>query len=280
MIVRVGFLVAASIAAYAVRQINVKSPKREDDLKKPSGLLGFGFLLLVCLLRQKRCNAFPGKLEKGGMSPDRTISRGQDANNKLVFFEGCNYAFDLEDLLRASAEVLGKGTSGTAYKAILEDAMAVVVKRLKEVYVGKKDFEQQMDIIGSIKHENVAELKAYYYSKDEKLMVYDYYNQDSLALMLHVRQINVKSPKREDDLKKPLDLENDDALINEEEEKLHVTCSNNGLNEGEEEEEKEEVKLINSIINPAPSSPPDYEDDFLPEFESLLSTTFVKGRIQ
>ncbi|KAL8501316.1 hypothetical protein ACS0TY_020748 [Phlomoides rotata] len=95
-----------------------------------------------------------------------------------------------------------------------------------------------------------------------------------------VRQINVKSPKREDDLKKPSDLENDDALINEEEEKLHVTCSNNGLNEGEEEEEKEEVKLINSIINPAPSSPPDYEDDFLPEFKSLLSTTFVKGRIQ
>lgn len=41
--------------------------------------------------------------------------------------------------------------------------------------------------------------------------------------------------------------------------------------EEEEEEEKEEVKLINSIINPAPSSPPDYEDDFLPEFESLLS---------
>ncbi|KAL8535751.1 hypothetical protein ACS0TY_011406 [Phlomoides rotata] len=46
-----------------------------------------------------------------------------------------------------------------------------------------------------------------------------------------VKQINVKSPKREDDLKKPSDLENDDALINEEEEKLHVTCSNNGLNE-------------------------------------------------
>ncbi|KAL8498584.1 hypothetical protein ACS0TY_021789 [Phlomoides rotata] len=158
------------------------------------GLLGFGFLLLVCLLRRKRGNAFPGKLEKGGMSPDRTISRGQDANNKLVFFEGCNYAFDLEDLLRASAEVLGKGTSGTAYKAILEDAMTVVVKRLKEVYVGKKDFEQQMDIIGSIKHENVAELRAYYYSKDEKLMVYDYYNQGSLALMLHGKRGEIKTP--------------------------------------------------------------------------------------
>lgn len=41
--------------------------------------------------------------------------------------------------------------------------------------------------------------------------------------------------------------------------------------EEEEEEEKEEVKLINSIINPALSIPPDFEDEFLPEFESLLS---------
>ncbi|KAK6134017.1 hypothetical protein DH2020_032235 [Rehmannia glutinosa] len=36
MIVRLGFLVAASIAAYAVKQINVKSPKPEDNLSKPA----------------------------------------------------------------------------------------------------------------------------------------------------------------------------------------------------------------------------------------------------
>lgn len=149
------------------------------------GLLGFGFLLLVCILRTKTVDGFPGKLEKGNMSPEKAISRSQDASNKLVFFEGCNYAFDLEDLLRASAEVLGKGTFGTAYKAILEDATMVVVKRLKDVYVGKKDFEQQMDMIGSIKHENVIELRAYYYSKDEKLIVYDYYSQGSVASLLH-----------------------------------------------------------------------------------------------
>ncbi|MCH86276.1 putative inactive receptor kinase, partial [Trifolium medium] len=88
-------------------------------------------------------------------------------------------------LLRASAEVLGKGTFGAAYKAVLEDATTVVVKRLKEVAVGKKDFEQHMDIVGSLKHENVVELKAYYYSKDEKLVVYDYYSQGSISALLH-----------------------------------------------------------------------------------------------
>ncbi|KAL7122891.1 hypothetical protein ACP275_01G072100 [Erythranthe tilingii] len=158
------------------------------------GLLGFGFLLLVCVLRTKTVEGFSGKLEKGNMSPEKAISRSQDASNKLVFFEGCNYAFDLEDLLRASAEVLGKGTFGTAYKAIMEDATNVVVKRLKDVSVGKRDFEQQMDLIGSIKHENVVELRAYYYSKDEKLIVYDYFSQGSVASLLHGKRGENRTP--------------------------------------------------------------------------------------
>ncbi|KAH7513827.1 hypothetical protein FEM48_Zijuj11G0023400 [Ziziphus jujuba var. spinosa] len=149
------------------------------------GLIAFGFLILVCCSRRNRKDGLSGKLHKGEMSPEKVISRSQDANNRLVFFEGCNYAFDLEDLLRASAEVLGKGTFGTAYKAILEDATTVVVKRLKEVSVGKKDFEQQMELVGSIRHENVVELKAYYYSKDEKLTVYDYFSQGSVSAILH-----------------------------------------------------------------------------------------------
>ncbi|XP_051137507.1 probable inactive receptor kinase At4g23740 [Andrographis paniculata] len=157
-------------------------------------LVGFSFLFLVCILRRNVPDGFPGALEKGDMSPEKAISRSQDASNKLVFFEGCNFAFDLEDLLRASAEVLGKGTFGTAYKAILEDATMVVVKRLKGVAAGKREFEQQMDIIGRIKHENVIELRAYYYSKDEKLIVHDYYNHGSLASMLHGKRGEYKNP--------------------------------------------------------------------------------------
>lgn len=149
------------------------------------GVLGFGFLMVICCFRRKKDDMFPGKMEKGDMSPEKAISRSQDASNRLVFFEGCNYAFDLEDLLRASAEVLGKGTFGMAYKAILEDATTVVVKRLKDVGAGKKEFEQQMEIVGSIKHENVVELRAYYYSKDEKLTVSDYFSEGSVAGMLH-----------------------------------------------------------------------------------------------
>ncbi|KAK3227986.1 hypothetical protein Dsin_007848 [Dipteronia sinensis] len=149
------------------------------------GVAAFAFLIIACCVRNKKEDGFEGTLQKREMSPEKLVSRNQDASNRLFFFEGCSYAFDLEDLLRASAEVLGKGTFGMAYKAVLEDATTVVVKRLKDVSAGKRDFEQQMEVVGSIKHENVVELKAYYYSKDEKLMVYDYYSQGSVSSMLH-----------------------------------------------------------------------------------------------
>jgi len=109
----------------------------------------------------------------------------KDESEKLVFFEGNNLAFNLEDLLRASAEVLGKGTFGTTYKAALEDASTVVVKRLKDVSAGKREYEQLLEVLGNIKHENVVALRAYYYSKDEKLVVYDYYDQGSVSALLH-----------------------------------------------------------------------------------------------
>ncbi|KAM0866934.1 hypothetical protein ACQ4PT_042322 [Festuca glaucescens] len=127
-----------------------------------------------------------GGEKKGRESPESKAVTGKAGDgNRLVFFEGPALAFDLEDLLHASAEVLGKGAFGTAYRALLEDATTVVVKRLKEVSAGRREFEQQMELIGRIRHDNVAELRAYYYSKDEKLLVYDYYTRGSVSNMLH-----------------------------------------------------------------------------------------------
>ncbi|GAB4833117.1 hypothetical protein Ancab_031363 [Ancistrocladus abbreviatus] len=148
--------------------------------------------LLCCLSKKnsKGTGVLKGKPFSGGRGekPQEQFGSGvQEAEkNKLVFFEGCSYNFDLEDLLRASAEVLGKGSHGTTYKAILEDGTVVVVKRLKEVVVGKREFEQQMEIVGRVgQHPNVVPLRAYYYSKDEKLLVYDYIPAGNLFARLH-----------------------------------------------------------------------------------------------
>lgn len=161
--------------------------------------LAFVLLALIMILRYSN-----GKMEDSGrpekeekVTKLRSGSQNVNGNGSLVFFEGSSLAFDLEDLFRASAEVLGKGTFGTTYKAALEDTSTVVVKRLKEVAAAKRDFEVQMEVVGNIRHENVVPLRAYFYSKDEKLMVYDYYDQGSVSSMLHA--------KRGEDFRTPLD---------------------------------------------------------------------------
>ncbi|KAK9164902.1 hypothetical protein Scep_000093 [Stephania cephalantha] len=158
-----------------------------------AAILGMLLLLLLVMLwcwkRNGKTVLSRKLMRKAGNSlPEKGVSRGQDGT-RLVFLDGCCYSFDLEDLLRASAEVLGKGTFGTTYKAVLEDVTSVVVKRLKEVSVGRREFEQQMELVGRIRHENVVELRAFYYSKDEKLMIYDYYTQGSVSALLHGMQV-------------------------------------------------------------------------------------------
>ncbi|KAL7248738.1 hypothetical protein ACSBR2_003477 [Camellia fascicularis] len=154
-------------------------------------------LLIMALCCLKKKDGGSGRVQKAKVAysvgrnepPKEDFSSGvQDAEkNKLVFFEGCLHTFDLEDLLRASAEVTGKGSYGTTYKAILEEGTTVVVKRLKEVVVGKREFEQQMEMVGRVvgQHPNVMTLRAYYYSKDEKLLVYDNMPLGSLSAQLH-----------------------------------------------------------------------------------------------
>ncbi|KAH6766087.1 Leucine-rich repeat protein kinase family protein [Perilla frutescens var. hirtella] len=158
-------------------------------------------LLLWCFKRSENDDSAEPKVKSSSAGssekPGEEFGSGvqEPDKNKLVFFEGCSYNFDLEDLLRASAEVLGKGGFGTGYKAVLEESTTVVVKRLKEVSAGKKDFEQQMETIGRVgQHPNFVPLRAYYYSKDEKLLVHDYYPTGSLAALLHGCKAAGKAP--------------------------------------------------------------------------------------
>ncbi|NP_001339397.1 uncharacterized protein LOC100193135 isoform 2 [Zea mays] len=144
---------------------------------------------------RRRHGCREGREKKGRESPESKVVIGKAGEgNRMVFLDGPALAFDLEDLLRASAEVLGKGAFGTAYRAMLEDATTAVVKRLsKEVSTGRRDFEQQMELVGRIRHRNVVELRSYYYSKDEKLLVYDCYTSGSVSNMLHVLNLELRA---------------------------------------------------------------------------------------
>ncbi|MFQ6620176.1 hypothetical protein Gotur_000005 [Gossypium turneri] len=165
-------------------------------------------ILLICLCRRKggkkteTRDIAPAKLAEIEIPADKAAGESDNrnggalsgvvkndakssGNKKLVFFGNAPRVFDLEDLLRASAEVLGKGTFGTAYKATLDMGVVVAVKRLKDVVVSEKEFKEKMEIVGAMDHQNLVPLRAYYFSADEKLLVYDYMSTGSLSALLH-----------------------------------------------------------------------------------------------
>ncbi|XP_047312449.1 probable inactive receptor kinase At1g48480 [Impatiens glandulifera] len=115
-------------------------------------------------------------------------------SKSLIFFGEPDSKFDLEDLLKASAEVLGKGTFGTAYKAVMEMGIAVAVKRLKDATMGEKEFKEKIEFIGAMNNENLVPLRAYYFSRDEKLLVYDYMPMGSLSALLHGNKGGGRTP--------------------------------------------------------------------------------------
>ena len=113
------------------------------------------------------------------------MKRG-DQKGGLHFVRHDREQFELEDLLRASAEVLGSGSFGSSYKAVLLNGPAMVVKRFTYMNnVGKEEFQNHMDRLGRLSHPNLLPLVAYYYRKEEKLLISDFVKNGSLASHLH-----------------------------------------------------------------------------------------------
>ncbi|KAG6502341.1 hypothetical protein ZIOFF_042233 [Zingiber officinale] len=105
---------------------------------------------------------------------------------KLIFVQQGGPRFELKDLLKSSAELLGTGNFGCSYRASLTGGPSVVVKRYKDMNrVGKEDFEEHMSWLGRLSHPNLLPLLAYYYRKVEKLLVTDYVPNRSLVIALH-----------------------------------------------------------------------------------------------
>ncbi|KAL0426201.1 UNVERIFIED_CONTAM: putative leucine-rich repeat receptor-like protein kinase IMK3 [Sesamum latifolium] len=156
-------------------------------------------VLLCCLIRRKASSK--AKTAKAGGLASTTrgakpvpaagpeiVESGTDTGGKLVHFDG-PFVFTADDLLCATAEIMGKSTYGTCYKATLEDNNQVAVKRLREkITKAQKEFELEVSELGKIRHPNILALRAYYLGpKGEKLLVYDYMPNGSLASFLHAR---------------------------------------------------------------------------------------------
>lgn len=113
-------------------------------------------------------------------SPDRLAG-------ELNFLDD-TISFTSEELSRAPAEVLGRSSHGTSYKATLDNGLLLTVKWLREgVAKQRKEFSREAKKFANIRHPNVVGLRGYYWgpTQHEKLIISDYISPGNLARFLY-----------------------------------------------------------------------------------------------
>ena len=93
---------------------------------------------------------------------------------------------DLEKMTDGFKEELGKGSFGTVYKGIISNAQQIVaVKRLeKPLTEGEREFQTEIKVIGRTHHKNLVRLLGYCHDGENRLLVYEYMSNGSLADIL------------------------------------------------------------------------------------------------
>ncbi|GAB4860707.1 hypothetical protein Ancab_035870 [Ancistrocladus abbreviatus] len=115
-----------------------------------------------------------------------------DAGTKLITFHGdLPYpSFEIIEKLESLDEddIVGSGGFGTVYRMVMNDCGTFAVKRIDRGREGSDQvFERELEILGSIKHINLVNLRGYCRLPTSKLLIYDYLANGSLDDYLHER---------------------------------------------------------------------------------------------
>lgn len=126
------------------------------------------------------------RIEESDLEDQEKVERGKPEGELVAIDKG--FTFELDELLKASAYVLGKSGLGIVYKVVLDNGSPVAVRRLGEGGEQRyKEFVAEAQAIGKVKHPNVVKLRAYYWAPDEKLLISDFISNGNLANALRGR---------------------------------------------------------------------------------------------
>ncbi|EEF52036.1 serine-threonine protein kinase, plant-type, putative [Ricinus communis] len=117
-----------------------------------------------------------------------SAENGMPSSALVVLTSSLVKELKFEDLLRAPAELLGKGKHGSLYKVLLNDEIILIVKRIKYLGISSEDFKKRIQRIQQVKHPRFLSPVAFYCSKEEKLLVYEFQQNGSLFKLLHGSQ--------------------------------------------------------------------------------------------
>jgi hypothetical protein len=113
-----------------------------------------------------------------------------DLDAKLVTYQW-NLPYSSSEIIRRlelldEEDVVGCGGFGTVYKMVMDDGTAFAVKRI-DLNRERRDktFEKELEILGSIRHINLVNLRGYCRLSTAKLLIYDFLELGSLDGYLH-----------------------------------------------------------------------------------------------
>ncbi|XP_049384451.1 protein NSP-INTERACTING KINASE 1-like [Solanum stenotomum] len=91
----------------------------------------------------------------------------------------------------SNKNILGKGGFGNVYKGHLPDGTPVAVKRLNDgnAIGGEKQFQTEVEMISLAVHRNLLRLYGFCMTQSEKLLVYPFMSNGSVALRLRVKPV-------------------------------------------------------------------------------------------
>ncbi|KAK1416296.1 hypothetical protein QVD17_32085 [Tagetes erecta] len=133
----------------------------------------------------------------------------------------------LENITEGFKEELGRGTFGIVYKGIIEGCTrAVAVKKLKEELTqeGEREFQTEMNVIGRTYHRNLTRLLGYCCEGPQRLLVYEYMTQGSLADILFERNENKPKPSWTERIRMAVDIAHGILYLHDECEKPIIHC--------------------------------------------------------
>ncbi|KAK6926339.1 Leucine-rich repeat [Dillenia turbinata] len=117
---------------------------------------------------------------------------------KLVILHMDLAVHTYDDIMRITENlsekyIIGYGASSTVYKCVLKNSRPIAIKRLyNEYHHNLREFETELETIGSIKHRNLVSLHGYSLSPLGNLLFYDYMENGSLWDLLHGPSKKVK----------------------------------------------------------------------------------------
>ncbi|KAK9056640.1 hypothetical protein SSX86_024002 [Deinandra increscens subsp. villosa] len=116
------------------------------------------------------------------------VSNKEEEDKCLVMVDG-ETELETETLLKSSAYILGSsGGGGIVYKAVVgggggDGGVEFAVRRIAECGVEKmKEFEKMVRGLSKFRHRNLVRVRGFYWGEEEKLVIYDFVSNGSLAM--------------------------------------------------------------------------------------------------